>query len=143
MKIEKITIAEIDEIVKLENIIFKDPWPKAFFVEEINNRYTYFFSLKENDRIIGYVGTQIMYEDGDIINIAIVPDYQGQKYGEQLLNHVLFFLKKNNVKFVHLEVRVSNFKAINLYKKVGFKEVRIRKGYYEDKEDCIDMMKGL
>ena len=143
MIIEKMTIDDVDEVANIEKEVFKSPWPKEYFIDEINNEFAYYYVLKEEDKIIGYAGMWLMFENCDLTTIGINKEHQGNKYGEKLLNFMIKDAINKECEFMHLEVRVSNLKARNLYQKFGFLETRIRKGYYEDGEDCIDMVKGL
>lgn len=143
MNIEKMTIDDVDEVFSLEKELFSDPWPKHFFFEELENEFANYYVYKNEEEIIGYAGMWQMFENCDLTNIAIKKEYQGKGYGEKLLKFMIKEAIKNNCEFMHLEVRVSNIKAKNLYEKFGFEETRIRKHYYENGEDCIDMVKGL
>ena len=144
MKIERMEIKDLDIVSELEKKIFKDPWPRKFFEEDIlNNDSSRYYVLKDDEEVIGYAGIWFMFENCDLVNIAIVNERQGQGLGEKLLRFVIKEAIKEGCEFMHLEVRKSNLKAKSLYDKYGFMETRIRKGYYEDGEDCIDMVKGL
>lgn len=134
---------DIDEVSNIENDIFSDPWPKQFFIDDLNNDCSKYYLLKDEDRVVGYAGLWTMFENCDLVNIGIAKDYQGKGLGEKLLKLVIKEAIKNECEFMHLEVKPSNTKAYNLYKKLGFIETRTRKGYYEDGSDCIDMVKGL
>ena len=144
MKFERMHVEDVNEVIKIENICFKDPWPYHFFVDDIlKNEFSRYFVLKENDEIIGYSGHWLSFENCDLVNIALKNAYQGKGLGQKLLNLTILEAIKEGCEFMHLEVRPSNIKAINLYKKNGFIKTRVRKGYYEDGEDCIDMVKGI
>lgn len=143
MIIDALSKNDIEEISQIEKEIFKEPWPKSFFEEEMANDFAHYYVLKENDEIIGYAGMWQMFENCDLNTIGIKKEYQGRKYGEKLLRFMIKEAIKRECEFMHLEVRISNLKAQSLYHKLGFIETRIRKGYYEDGEDCIDMVKGL
>ena len=99
--------------------------------------------MKKEEEIIGYAGMWQMFENCDLTNIAVRKEYQGKGYGEELLRFMIGKAIEKGCEFMHLEVRASNMKAKSLYEKMGFIEVRTRKGYYEDGEDGIDMVKGL
>ena len=142
MIIEKMKPSDIDEIIKIESECFIDPWPKEAFESDLNNPDAELMVLKDNDEIIGYYDVWYMFDNADISNIAISKKYQGKGYGEYLLKHLIQRCISKNVEFLHLEVRVDNEVAKNLYKKLGFIEVRKRIGYY-DGVDGIDMVKGL
>lgn len=144
MKIERMEIKDLDVICDLESKIFKDPWPRKFFEEDLSkNDSSSYYVLKDDEEIIGYAGVWYMFENCDLVNIAIKNDRQGEGLGEKLLRFVIKEAISKDCEFMHLEVRKSNFKAKSLYEKYGFMEMRVRKGYYEDGEDCIDMVKGL
>ncbi len=92
-------------------------------------------SLQGN--IIGYIFTHKIDKDVQILNIAIDTAYQHKGYGERLLSYYMDQLDED-ISIV-LEVRKSNFPAINLYLKFGFSELGIREKYYNDGEDAIVM----
>lgn len=142
MIIDKLKIEHIDEICNIEKECFIDPWPKDAFIREITNEISEFYVLKDEDRVIGYYGLWFMFENADLVNIAVKKEYQGKKYGELLLNDAINKCRDKKVEFLHLEVRIDNNVAIKLYKKYDFIEVRKRVGYYNG-VDGIDMVKGL
>ncbi len=143
MKFSKMEINDLAAVLQIENSVFHDPWPRKFFEEDLNNEFSSYYLLKENDEIIGYGGLWFMFENCDLVNIAIDKKYQGQGRGEKLLKLLINEAIKKECEFMHLEVRKSNIKAKNLYEKLGFIQTRVRTGYYEDGEDCVDMVKGL
>ena len=89
------------------------------------------------DKIIGYIFTHKIDKDIQILNFAIDIAYQHQGYGEKLLSYFMNQLDEDIC--IILEVRKSNFPAINLYLKFGFSELGIREKYYSDGEDAIVM----
>ena len=107
-----------------------------------NNTFTRHYVYKENNEIIGYINYDIMYERSELIQINVRSDKQGNHIGSKLMDYMIKELEKNNVKEITLEVKVDNIKAINLYKKYGFIEVGVRRGYYQG-IDGILMKKEL
>ena len=89
------------------------------------------------DNMVGYLFSHVVDDDVQILNIAIDIPFQHRGYGKQLLSY--FLDQFNEDSSIHLEVRKSNFPAINLYLKFGFHETGTRKGYYADGEDAIIM----
>lgn len=132
---------DLDDVLSIEQENFDDPWPKEAFVRDLENKDSELIVLIKDDKCIGYYDIWYMFENADISNIAVKKEYQGNKYGEYLLKDLLKRCIRRNIEFVHLEVRIDNKVAINLYKKMGFEQVRIRKGYYNG-IDAIDMVKG-
>lgn len=143
MKLSKMTIEDLSSVLEIENRVFSDPWPRKFFEEDLNNEFSSYYVLKKEDKIIGYAGLWFMFENCDLVNIAIDSDYQGHGYGKKLLKLLIGEAILKECEFMHLEVRKNNLRAFNLYEKLGFIKTRERKGYYEDGEDALDMVKGL
>ena len=90
-----------------------------------------------DDNIIGYIFTHIIDKEVQILNFAIDTPYQHKGYGEEFFSYFLDQLDEDIS--IILEVRKSNFSAINLYLKFGFSELGIREKYYSDGEDAIVM----
>ncbi len=81
---------------------------------------------------------------GHVISIAVLQEYRKKGIGTALLKEAISKMKSlYNTEAVYLEVRVTNYDAISLYKKMGFEEVRIIKEYYRDGEDAYVMVKKL
>lgn len=144
--IESMKLEDLDEIMKLELDLFKtDAWRKDNYEYEIKeNDLSRMFVEKVNNEIVSYGGLWFLFENCDITTIGVKREYWHQGYGDKMLKHLLNVARNEGCEFAHLEVRVSNENAINLYKKNGFEIIRTRKGYYSDNnEDAYDMMKGL
>lgn len=135
------TVEDIDQIYKIEISSFTIPWSKeAFFNEMTTNQYAKYVVMELGDTIIGYCGLWIIFDEGHITNIAVLPEYRGRKLGDALLKQVIEFSRSQGVKTLSLEVRLSNEVAQNLYRKYGFKAGGIRKNYYVDNhEDALVM----
>ena len=105
-----------------------------------NDLAKYFSVFNEQDELIGYCGIWQILEEAHITNIAVSPEYRRKHIGEALLKTIIDNCYRNMVKFITLEVRVSNTPAISLYEKYGFKSLGTRKGYYQDNnEDALIM----
>ena len=134
------TSNDLADILSIEKKVFKHPWSKEQLSWELNSQPTaenYVMIARGN--MIGYLFSHVVDDDVQILNIAIDIPFQHKGYGEQLLS---YFLDQFNTDIsIHLEVRKSNFPAINLYLKFGFHETGSRKGYYADGEDAIIMQR--
>jgi ribosomal-protein-alanine N-acetyltransferase len=90
--------------------------------------------------IVGFLGVWYMVEEAHIVSIGVRREYRGRGIGELLLIAAIEQAMKRRARVATLEVRVSNSVARNLYKKYGFREQGVRKGYYTDnREDAIIM----
>lgn len=107
---------------------------KDIFSSEINlNAFSKIYVYKEN-KMLGFLALSIMYERAEIDYIYVLEDYRKKKIASKLLDKMFIDFKNNNVKSVSLEVMIDNIQAIKLYKKYSFKEVAIRKNYYQEKD---------
>ncbi|MCC0628301.1 MULTISPECIES: ribosomal protein S18-alanine N-acetyltransferase [unclassified Clostridioides] len=140
IKIEEMTVKDIDEVFEVEKNCFEDYWSKESFRKELSNEVARYIVAKLDGKIVGYVGIWLILDEGHINNVAVHSDYRGKKIGDKLIKSIVDLCKDNNISSITLEVRVSNKIAQNLYRKYGFRMDGIRKEYYSDnKEDAIIM----
>ena len=142
--IELMKYEDLDEVLALENECFDDPWTRKYFEDELNNKeLCRLFVSREDGQIIAFGSIWIMFENCDIVNIAVKPSYQRKGYGQQMLSRLIYEAKNVGCEFVHLEVRHNNEPALSLYKKNGFEIVRTRKAYYTNGDDAFDMIRNV
>lgn len=142
--IRPMTIDDVDEVYKVEEDCFIDPWSKDSIRKELKNDLARYLVAEIDDKIVGYVGVWFVVDEGHITNVAVHSDYRGKKIGDRLVKEMVELCKENNLVAMTLEVRTSNTVAQNLYRKYGFKMGGIRKEYYSDnKEDAIIMWNQL
>lgn len=138
-------LKDIEDVLKIEHECFTLPWSEEAFVNELtHNRFAVYVVIEDGDDVIGYCGVWVIVDEAHVTNIAILPEYRGKKLGEALLTKVMEVTKKLGAEKMTLEVRVSNHIAQGLYRKLGFLDGAIRKGYYTDnKEDALVMWVNL
>ena len=142
VNIRPMKVEDIDFVVYYEKMLFGQSLGYDMIYSEItDNKMAYYFILEYNNEPCGYCGTWYTDPSSQIINLFVVPEYQGKKLGDLLLTHIVEFLNCKGADLVSLEVRATNFRAQNLYLKHGFKKEYIRKNYYHDGEDAILMIK--
>lgn len=136
---------DLEIIEKIEKEVFPHSgWNKQQYYYEIStNPVALPFVLTNGEDILGYYSIWEMFDYMTIATIAVNPKYQGQGYGNILMEDIIKKSIELGKKSIDLEVRVSNTKAINLYKKYGFVYSHIRKGYYTNGEDAYFMIKKL
>ena len=91
-----------------------------------------FLVAERNGVILGYCGMYMAADEGEIINVAVKPEFQRQKIADGLIRRLIEESRKNGVCRLFLEVRVSNQAAICLYEKNGFVRQGIRKDFYKE-----------
>lgn len=146
--IRRCEIRDLPQVILIERASFSSPWPEHFFYEELTSSYSHPFvavipTEDGGEKVVGYIFIWKLDDEIEIANIAVHPHYRNMGIATKLIKsmEVLF---RDTASRVFLEVRVSNYPARNLYKKLGFKEIGIRRGYYTDTgEDAIVMMKEI
>ncbi len=133
---------DIDAVLEIERQSYARPWNREHFENEIQNPIAYTYTLRglcnRRNRLAGYVVFWVVYGEAHILNLTITETLRRQGLGIHLMRKVLDMMKASLVDDVFLEVRKSNTAAIELYKKLNFKESYERKKYYGD-EDALVM----
>lgn len=143
LEIRKMIIKDIPAVVEIEKRCFPIPWTRGAFESELkgNKLAIYLVGLIEG-HVVGYGGMWFIIDEGHITNIAVHPDFQGRKIGENITKALINEATVRGIQRVTLEVRKSNVIAQGLYKKLGFLACGIRPGYYSDnREDALIMWK--
>ena len=132
--------SDLDEIVSIEKRVFKSPWTRDQIRWELESQPVakHVVALIRG-KIIGYIFTHKFEEEAQILNVAVDIPFQHKGIGYDLVDYVL--QTDLSALDVYLEVKRTNFPAINLYLKHHFEDVGIREGYYEDGEDALLMVK--
>ena len=128
--IREMTESDIQEIAELEKECFSEPWSEDSLKDELTNETARFYVLRDNEKLLGYIGANNICGEVYITNVAVSGACRGKGYGKKLVNHLLKQSELEKALFVTLEVRESNENAINLYEKCGFKKISERKNFY-------------
>lgn len=142
----KMTSEDVEAVHEIELASFPTPWTLDSFHYEMreNNFAHYIVAENESGKIIGFCGMWLVIDSAQITNVAVVEAARGLGIGESLMRNAMHIAKERNVDVMSLEVRVSNVVAQNLYRKLGFQDGGIRKGYYTDNlEDALVMWVNL
>ena len=132
---------DILQIEEIEKKSFKTPWSYESIHHDIMENHLAFYVVGEIDgRVCGYMGIWNIVDEGHVTNVAVDPELRLKGIGAAILDVMLEVTEQAGIVRHTLEVRESNAAAIHLYESRGFKNVGIRKGYYEDDgEDAIIM----
>lgn len=141
VKISTMTLSDLELIAPNLKTDFDDFWNYNVFKSELENGNSKYIVAKIDDRIVGFAGIIPILDEADISNVVVHKDFRNKKIGSLLLKSLIDLACSINIKTLNLEVRESNFPAINLYKKYGFKICGIRKNYYNNVENAILMKK--
>lgn len=140
LKIEKMTISDLEEIKDVLEKDFDDFWKVNTLKEELLSNYSYFITIKldKTNEILGFAGFKKTLDTADIMNIVVRKDFRNKKIGKKLLSSLIKKAKEQNIKTIFLEVNSKNLPALKLYENIGFKKIGIRKNYYKN-SDGINM----
>ena len=136
MTICKMTADHVSQVAQLETLCFQDPWSEKSIASEVTNPLSLWLVAVEDGAVIGYIGSQTVMGESDMMNVGVHPDFRRRGVGEMLVCRLAEELKAAGSVCLTLEVRISNAPAIHLYEKLGFSQVGCRKNYYRNpKED--------
>lgn len=142
MNFVRMNETHVEAIAQLESVCFSDPWSVASVGSEVKNPLSLWIVALDDQKVVGYVGSQSVMGWADMMNLAVAPEYRRMGIGEKLVAELIRQLKENEVSCLTLEVRISNNSAISLYTKLGFVEVGRRPGYYHNpREDALILRK--
>ena len=132
----------VSQIAQLEKLCFSDPWSENSVASELENPLSLWLVAEMDGAVAGYVGSQTVIDETDMMNIAVHPDHRRQGIAAALIEALIEELKGKGSHCLTLEVRASNESARSLYEKLGFQQAGIRKNYYRNpKEDAIILRK--
>ncbi len=132
---------DIDEILQIEELCYgSHHWSYESFLSELNNKISSYRTICVLDKPVGYLGIWKIVDEAHVTNLSIHPEYQNKKLAHRLLLDAIKECYEEKIKYITLEVRISNKKAIHLYEKFGFNSLGYRKKYYQDNnEDALIM----
>ena len=137
VRIIPMTAADVPQVAEIERACFSDPWPEGVLLHELENELSLWLVAKSEDTVLGYLGSQSVLDEADMMNIAVRESARRQGIAKSLILALCARLHDAGVRSLTLEVRDSNAAAIALYEGLGFLQVGRRPNYYfHPKEDA-------
>jgi len=118
-------------ILQLERKFFNIFTVNSIKDDFLNNPYTHYLIYLNDNDVVGFLNYYDIYDRMEIVNFNVLNAFQNKHIGSSLLDKLFEIANNKKIKNITLEVRIDNKKAIHLYHKYGFKEVSIRKNYYQ------------
>ncbi len=141
LEIKHMQKEDLDKVMEIENSVFTAPWDRKGFETELNlNRYSRYYVVYSNDKLLGYAGIWAVLYQAHLTTLAVSSENRRMGIGSLLLRTLIIKAAKEGLTHMTLEVRPSNKVARNFYEKHGFSFHSIREEYYPDKEDAIIMV---
>ena len=142
MRIAHMTAENVPQVAALEKVCFSDPWSEKSVASELENPLSRWLVALDGEMVAGYVGSQTVLDETDMMNVAVHPDFRRQGVARALILALTEELKNRGSRCLTLEVRASNDPARALYESLGFVLVGIRRNYYHNpKEDALILRK--
>lgn len=135
----RMTAAELDAVVAIEDTIYPHPWTRGNFADSIAAGY-HCWVVECGGEMTGYTVVAVAAGEAHLLNLSVAAPWQRRGIGREVLNFVLKLARDYGAKKIFLEVRPSNAAALALYAAGGFSEIAVRRGYYpagEGREDAI------
>ncbi len=144
VQLRKMTAADVEALTAIEQTCFSDAWSERMVRDLADSIWDEVWVL-EAEEILGYINYRFIAGEGELMRIAVLPEYRGRGYSKVLMDAMMEASAKNQITDLTLEVRAGNESAIGLYKAYGFAEEAVRKKYYHNPtEDALIMwLRGL
>jgi ribosomal-protein-alanine N-acetyltransferase len=142
----RMTVRDLDAVVAVENCAYNFPWSRGNFIDSLAAGYQAEVLVDAGAAVVGYFVAMAGVDELHLLNITIAPAWQGQGHGRVLLAAVQQHARARGLASLWLEVRSSNERARALYRRLGFAEVGLRRGYYPAalrREDAVVMSLNL
>ena len=138
MNITRMNEAHVSQVAALEKLCFSDPWSETSVASELDNPLSLWLIAEEEGTVLGYVGSQTVLDETDMMNIAVQPECRRRGIAAALIGELVNQLRERGSHILRLEVRESNVPAIALYESMGFTQLGLRKNYYRNpKENAL------
>lgn len=144
MIIREMNFFDLDDVVEIEKESFSDAWSKIGYEACLKNEFNHYFVGENKGEIVGVFGFSVVVDEAELHTISVKKSCRNQGIATKFIKFMLDYCKKENVNNIFLEVRESNFEAINLYTKFGFQKNGRINGYYETpRENALRMMLNM
>lgn len=141
IKILPMQASHVPQVAELERRLFSLPWDEASLYQEIENPLSLWLVAMDGSALAGYIGSQSVLGESDMMNLGVSEAYRRQGIGRRLVQTLLSKLAPDN-HCLTLEVRASNAAAIGLYEGLGFQQIGKRPRYYQrPTEDALILRK--
>lgn len=136
---------DLDAVAALEASVQAFPWSRGNFADSLAAGHSVWVCRLGSD-LIGFSVILRILDEAHLLNIGVCQRYQGQGYGARMLRHVMVNARQHGASKLFLEVRLSNARAVELYRHFGFNQIGLRRGYYPaaiGREDALVFDKEL
>lgn len=141
--IRKMKQEDIEQCINIEKSHNIEILSREILENDLKKDSNYYLVATLNNTLVGYIGLSYVLDTADIISLVVKKDYTQKGIASLLLNEIISFCYKKEIKNIFLEVRKSNTPAQALYNKFRFLKISERKKYYNNMEDAYIYTKIL
>ena len=125
---------------QLSEKVFPSAWSEKSFYDDSKNPNAKYVLAFSDGLLVGYASYLKVLDEAQITNVAVLEEFRHQKIATDMIGLLIEKATADGIIFMSLEVRSQNTAAISLYKKFGFKNVGLRKKYYQKPDDDAILM---
>ena len=137
------TVADLDQVWALECSVFPYPWSRTNFADSLASGYDCWTVRDADGSLAGYYLLMYAVDEAHLLDVAVAAPRQRQGLGRRLMDRISARARGQGMASILLEVRPSNGRALDVYRRYGYREIGRRKGYYpagpDGREDAIVM----
>ena len=129
-RVERLQACHLEGVAELERLCFSEPWSAQSLALLCSEGGVGFVCVSADGCVAAYGGMLTVLDEGQITNIAVHPDFRRQGMGSAVVEALISFAQRQEIRSIFLEVRASNEGAIALYRGLGFTYIGERKNFY-------------
>lgn len=136
---------DVDDVLAIEEDLYPFPWTRGNFVDSIVSGYSA-WGYRLDGELVGYFVLMLAVDEAHLLNISVAAQRQRLGFGACLLDHAMQAARQAGATSLLLEVRPSNEKALAFYRRFGFQQIGVRRGYYpavQGREDALVLKHAL
>jgi ribosomal-protein-alanine N-acetyltransferase len=145
MAVRLMNEADIATVIDIEQRSYPFPWTEGILRDCLRVGYGSCV-LEFGAVVVGYGVIASGAGEAHLLNVCLREEFRGRGFGRVLIGHLLSLAAASGATLVFLEVRPANVGAIRLYEALGFRQVGVRRGYYQTpagREDALVMRRTL
>ena len=143
LELRPMVVGDVDEVHALECSVFPHPWSRANFMDSLASGYDAWVLREPSGALAGYFLLMYALDEAHLLDVAVAAPLHGRGVGRYLLDRIAARSRAQRMASILLEVRPSNTRALDVYRRYGYEEIGRRKGYYPAhegrREDAIVM----
>jgi ribosomal-protein-alanine N-acetyltransferase len=143
LELRPMIVGDVDEVHALECSVFPHPWSRANFMDSLASGYDAWVLREPAGALAGYFLLMYAVDEAHLLDLGVAAPLHGRGVGRYLLDRIAALSRAQHMASILLEVRPSNTRALEVYRRYGYEEIGRRKGYYPAhegrREDAIVM----